>query len=258
MNKSQAAAELSIMRLRGEKGRERRLHLWTFTFPVAHTVQEGSRVWNSFNTNVLSKVAFGIRVYEMHEEHGLHIHVLISSWKSIHFMRAAWEAYGGGRVHVVRIRKNPLYVCKYLSKARCGALRGVRLWAAFGKWVHTLVKNVFLQSERSERIRFMLSQESWVVFARWFGWVRRRMTSEFWFKKAAEEVVQLDLFEEAVKIREPELQFSVRERVNIQILNVLSCCAAMCEWLELPLRVGPRLMLQQWDTRAWGSMVGEL
>ncbi len=66
---------------------------------------------------------------------------------------------GWGRIHVNRIpAEKALYMGKYLSKEdRAPCLKGWRLWAAFGPWESTKVKDVQFESEFGKIIRGLIA-----------------------------------------------------------------------------------------------------
>ena len=86
----------------------------------------------------------GLRVFELHEEHGLHVHLVTNSFIDVSRARALAEKAGWGRIHVKRIPAERVsYLAKYLSKERVECLKRWRLWAAFGGgWEPTKVKDV--------------------------------------------------------------------------------------------------------------------
>lgn len=83
------------------------------------------------------------------ECHGLHVHFAASEWYPVDVIRAAAKAAGFGRVHVQLLgaedgARQARYLSKYVSKqmrskpgqpggGRLHWLRGMRLWANFGK-----------------------------------------------------------------------------------------------------------------------------
>jgi len=91
----------------------------------------------------------GVRVLELHDEHGAHFHVITNRRYKIKTVLAIGERYGFGRTHVQWVKNvggGIAYVCKYLSKPRSPCLKGVRLWAAFGKIERTRVSDIITDS----------------------------------------------------------------------------------------------------------------
>ena len=86
----------------------------------------------------------GIGVFELHEKHGLHVHLLTNRFIDVNAARMISEKAGWGRIHVMRMpAEHAGYVGKYLSKEHHKVLKRWRLWAAFGKgWEPTKVKDV--------------------------------------------------------------------------------------------------------------------
>jgi hypothetical protein len=90
----------------------------------------------------------GLRVFELHEEHGLHVHVMTNQFVDVNVARQLAMQAGWGRVHVVRMASDHAgYLAKYLSNDRPECLQQWRLWAGFGKrWEWTKVKEVFRET----------------------------------------------------------------------------------------------------------------
>ena len=139
--RSAAALRFTIDRM-AEGGRI--LRMWTFTLPVLLDVPVACRSWSALLKRLRSELGFlGVRVFELHEEHGLHVHCVTNEYYRVNDVRAICSAMGWGRVHVCRVTKAPYYVAKYVSKAaRLGAFEGRRLWASFGKLDGCKVRDV--------------------------------------------------------------------------------------------------------------------
>jgi len=96
----------------------------------------------------------GLRVFEMQKMHGLHVHLVTNRFIDVNVVRALAIKAGWGRVHVMRIpAEKAAYLAKYLSKERPECLKGWRLWAGFGNWDWTKVKDVLLDSPFSNIYR---------------------------------------------------------------------------------------------------------
>jgi len=83
--------------------------------------------------------------------HGLHVHLATGCYLYINDIRALWRACGGGRIHVLPIPANRVaYLAKYLGKAgRPICLKGARLWAKFGDFQATRVRDMQIESDWS-------------------------------------------------------------------------------------------------------------
>lgn len=112
------------------------VYLWTFTFREVEALSDARKCWSVAAKNLKRRMAFrGLRVFELHPGgHGLHVHVLTDKRFDVVQVRRIAQLYRFGRIHVKMIPKNKAhYVAKYLSKqTRALALKGCRLWAAFG------------------------------------------------------------------------------------------------------------------------------
>ena len=69
---------------------------------------------------------------------------MTNAWLDVNEARVMAKQAGWGRIHVKRIPANKAsYMGKYLTKEhRAACFKGWRLWAAFGRWDWTKVKNV--------------------------------------------------------------------------------------------------------------------
>jgi len=146
MTKSEAAFLLSCDRL-AEKGG---LHLWTFTFAEVLDLVATRKRWNHLLTLIRRQwpKACGLRVFELHKEHGLHVHLLTNKRIDVNACRQLAKRSGWGRIHVERIPKDKTqYLAKYLSKERPPAFKRWRLWAGFGNcWEWTKVAQIQVDS----------------------------------------------------------------------------------------------------------------
>jgi hypothetical protein len=142
MTKSKAAFLLSARAL----AKTGPLYFWTFTFKEVLAIKATRKKWNHLLTLFLRSWPSlqGLRVFELHEDHGLHVHTITNSYLNVNQARALAEQAGWGRIHVQAIPSNTAgYLGKYLSAKRPPCLRGWRLWAAFGKgWAPTRAKDI--------------------------------------------------------------------------------------------------------------------
>jgi len=142
----------------------RKLYFWTFTLREVHSLREAMKLWNQFLTLLKRKVQFrGVRVLELHEEHGCHFHVITNQRFPIRKILALGKRYGFGRLQVQAVSdatKAVRYLCKYLSKARPGCLKRARLWSAFGKIERTRVKDILTDTPLSRILRRVMGKRS--------------------------------------------------------------------------------------------------
>jgi hypothetical protein len=142
MKKTQIAFQMSTERL-AERGR---LYFWTFTFKEKLDIVETRKRWNHLLTLMKRRWPnlCGLRVYELHKSHGLHVHLLTDRFIDVNTARTLASRAGWGRIHVQRIPATKAgYLGKYLSKERPECFKRWRLWAAFGKdWTATKVGNL--------------------------------------------------------------------------------------------------------------------
>jgi len=108
----------------------------------------------------------GMRVFEMHEFHGLHVHLVTNRFLDVNEARAMAQQAGWGRIDVKRIPiERAAYLAKYLSKERPPCLKGWRLWAGFGEWEWTRIKDLITQSRIATIYR---------ACKEWLGWTGRK------------------------------------------------------------------------------------
>lgn len=122
----------------------------------------------------------GIRVFELHKEHGLHVHLVTNQFIDVNRARVLAEKAGWGRIHVKRIPPERVtYLAKYLSKRRPECLKRWRLWAGFGEgWERTKVRDVIANSLFSQTYRECKEKEGWIGkggFFKRMSIVRERM-----------------------------------------------------------------------------------
>ena len=104
MTKSKAAFLFASQTL----GRQR-LYLWTFTFKELLAVKETRRRWNYLLT-LLQRTwpeLQGLRVFELHQEHGLHVHLVTNQFIDVNRARelavtAGWGALTGADANRAR------------------------------------------------------------------------------------------------------------------------------------------------------------
>ena len=147
---------------------KQRLYLWTFTFKELLAVKETRKRWNHLLTLLLRQWPDlqGLRVFELHEEHGLHVHLVTNQFIDVNRARELATQAGWGRIHVTLMpSEHSGYLAKYLSKDRPDCLFRWRLWAGFGKgWEWTKVKDL---------IRDTLFSKIYQACKDWKGWTGR-------------------------------------------------------------------------------------
>src|ERR1039458_3082986 len=87
MTKTRAAFELTAERL-FDGGND--VYFWTFTFSVIHSDWDGSALFREFLNHlrmVLGGDWGGVRVVELHKEHGVHYHALVNRRLAVDIVR---------------------------------------------------------------------------------------------------------------------------------------------------------------------------
>lgn len=148
---------------------KQQLYLWTFTFRELLAIKETRKRWNHLLTLLLRTwpTLQGLRVFELHAEHGLHVHLVTNQFIDVNWARELAAQAGWGRIHVTRMpSEHAGYLAKYLSKERPECLHRWRLWAGFGKsWEWTKVKDI---------VRETLFSQIYRACKEWQGWSGRK------------------------------------------------------------------------------------
>jgi hypothetical protein len=159
--KSRSAFEFTVRKMLRQNPK---LYFWTFTFREVYSLKTAMGRWNQFLTLLKRKLGFrGVRVLELHEEHGCHFHVVTNRRFPIRKILELAKRYGFGRIDVRRITNAAQavsYLCKYLSKPRVGCLNRARLWSAFGKIERTRVRDVMLDTPKICLLRRIMGKPS--------------------------------------------------------------------------------------------------
>lgn len=159
--KSRSAFEFTVRKMLRQNPK---LYFWTFTFREVHSLKRAMQLWNQFLTLLKRRLGFrGVRVLELHEEHGCHFHVITNRRFPIAKVLLMCERHGFGRVDVRRVTdaaRTISYLCKYLSKRRERCLKRSRLWSAFGKIERTRVRDVILDTPKVRLLRRIMGKRS--------------------------------------------------------------------------------------------------
>jgi hypothetical protein len=151
---------------------KQQLFLWTFTFKDLLAVKDTRKRWNHLLTLLLRRwpQLQGLRVFELHKEHGLHVHLLTNQFIDVNEARKVAVQANWGRIHVTRVpSEHAGYLAKYLSKERPGCLKRWRLWAGFGAgWEWTKVKDLIRETIFSRIYRACKEWKQWRGRERFF------------------------------------------------------------------------------------------
>jgi len=141
-----------------------KLYFWTFTFREVHSLKAAMGFWNQFLTLAKRKLQFrGVRVLELHDEHGCHFHVITNRRFPIRTILGFSRRYGFGRMDVrpvPDVSKAIAYLCKYLSKPRPPCLKRARLWSAFGDIERTRVKDIITDTPLVRVLRRVMGKRT--------------------------------------------------------------------------------------------------
>lgn len=153
MNQSHGAFLLNCQAIFDQISRTRNgfrfVYLWTLTFPELTTVKVGSKKFDKFTKwyRYHFPTQPAIRVYELHKNGSLHIHLIIPFRLDVNKLRKYLLKVGFGRIHakVLNCEKCRNYLAKYLTKQRIkryGSLKNVRLWQTLNFENNILCKKV--------------------------------------------------------------------------------------------------------------------
>jgi len=159
MNKSKAAFLFSAENL-AKTG----LYMWTFTFAEVLDIKDTRKRWNHFLTLMKRRWPdlCGLRVFELHKSHGLHVHLITNRFVDVNECRPMAKKAGWSRVHVQKVSaERAQYLAKYLSKEREPCFKRWRLWAAFGDWERSKVKDIELDTPRAKIYRLCKTVLGW-------------------------------------------------------------------------------------------------
>lgn len=157
------------------------IYMWTVTFAQVQSDWEGSKRFTEFLNHLREVVGRtgwgGLRVCELHKEHGIHFHLLVTERLAVDLVRRVGQCHGIGRIHVCRAQTNAgSYLGKYLAKQRSGPVtktgRSLRRWAKFGDVNYTPVKNIVVDSEYTQYRR----KEN----LPWLGWRQEVILRRCW------------------------------------------------------------------------------
>jgi hypothetical protein len=159
--KSRAAFEFTVRKMLRQNPK---LYFWTFTFREVHSLKRAMEIWNQFLTVLKRKFGFrGVRLLELHEEHGCHFHVITNRRFPIRQILLMCQRHGFGRIDVRRVTDVARaigYLCKYLAKRRERCLKRARLWSAFGKIERTRVRDVLVDTPEVRLLRRIMGKRS--------------------------------------------------------------------------------------------------
>lgn len=139
--RSQVAWLLSCEKLFDEY---KHIFFWTFTFTDVHNFWVYPIRWQAFIRDLVYNIyggrVGGLRVIEIHREHGLHYHALLNRRVWIRLVRDIGHRYGIGRINVEKADWGAAtYLAKYLDKKRFASRTKLVRWHSVGNFkpVHT-------------------------------------------------------------------------------------------------------------------------
>lgn len=125
----------------------KRVYFWTFTFLDVQHDWVYSRMWARFWKDFTDHSNYfigGIKVAELHRDHGIHYHCLLDQRLPVDMVRRIGRKYGIGRVQVAVAKwQDATYLTKYLGKGyNSGLAKHIRRWGTVGAFKGTQVRDL--------------------------------------------------------------------------------------------------------------------
>lgn len=157
------------------------VYFWTFTCKSVHPDWFYGSIWHRFIDdlqNLYGGTLKGIKVIELHENHGIHWHALLNKRIWAGEVRRLGSRYGIGRIHVKRADTGAIeYLCKYLTK-QCKTDKvlyaKVHRWSTVGGFKGTRKQDIEIDSPFHRRVKRF--QE--ITGVTKLGWVASRLIME--------------------------------------------------------------------------------
>jgi hypothetical protein len=126
-----------------------KVYFWTFTCVEVHSDWRYGPIFHAFFRelqHIYGEIIQGIRVYELHKNHGIHWHCLLSYRISVRDVLRIGKKYGIGRVSVTVADRGAIgYMAKYLGKDK-ERLKGLSKWRPLGGFQGTKCKDIVIES----------------------------------------------------------------------------------------------------------------
>lgn len=135
------------------------IYFWTFTFAKVLPDWWYPYRWHGFIRDLQKLYGghlMGLRVIELHSEHGLHYHALLNKRIWVGFVRRIGKRYGIGRVQVHKQAATPgaaFYLGQYLDKRKFPSQSRLARWHSVGGFPSVKVKNIEIQSPLNSKIQ---------------------------------------------------------------------------------------------------------
>jgi len=141
----------------------RKVYFWTFTLKNRMPAFWVPRTWDRLHRDIIDFFGKfrGVRVFEWHKQHGLHVHALVNCRMPIHVLRRIGARYGFGVMWVKVADANaPKYLAKYLGKDFGKMPNGGRSWSCIGgtKGAGSRVRQVKTLGDRADFIRSRMAE----------------------------------------------------------------------------------------------------
>ncbi|HYE31956.1 MAG TPA: hypothetical protein VEH27_11040 [Methylomirabilota bacterium] len=160
MSKSEFAFRMSAQKFFDE---QRHVYFWTFTCKQVHPDWYYSQIWSRFFReiqNLYGGTVQGLKVVELHDNHGIHWHTLLNIRVGVQQVRRIAKRYGIGRVHAKKADLGSIgYLAKYISSdlRKTGKELHARVarWQCIGHFVGVRKCNVEISGTAFiDRVRF--------------------------------------------------------------------------------------------------------
>jgi len=125
-----------------------KVYLWTLTFREVQADWRAQRAFHEFIKKFMlleGRLIRGLRVAELHKEHGIHYHMLVNVRMNIHIVRRLAKPFGFGRIGVKRCDAGTgMYLAKYLTKQ--DRIPNIKRWGSIGGQFTVKTKDVEIDS----------------------------------------------------------------------------------------------------------------
>lgn len=134
------------------------IYFWTFTFTEVLNDWVYPVRWERFTHDLVWKIyggrLAGLRVIEIHKDHGLHYHALLNKRVWVRIVRRIGKRYGIGRVSVAKADwGSATYLAKYLDKKRFTTTTRIARWHSVGMFEAVHKNDIEVISPLNMRIR---------------------------------------------------------------------------------------------------------
>lgn len=200
------------------------VYFWTLTF--RHTPRDDTWAMYMFNkymanlTRKLEPLVVGVRVSELHKEHGIHFHLLLNRRIPMERMKRVGWQYGFGRMGVTQADpQSGLYLAKYLTKQYRieNDFGGRRRWGTIGGFPASRCRDIEYDTDCTRNHAAMFGREQ---VDTWTAMLARNY-SDVWGECWQWPPFVKIRFRDAVEAREDKGEITPNQRKRLNKLGLL-------------------------------------